>query len=89
AETSAVGTKKSIADLDQRSLELQSLIATSPAIYSEIAANEAGLIGLKVDLSAKLTSLQLTVAERDAVASQLKKRPPLPITADTLLYGGI
>ncbi|WP_158107092.1 AAA family ATPase [Vibrio furnissii] len=87
AETSAVGTKKSIADLDQRALDLQSLIATSPAIYSEIAANEAGLIGLKVDLSDKLTSLQLTVAERDAVASQLNKIPSLPITVDTLLYG--
>lgn len=87
AETSAAGTKKAIADLDQRAFELQSLIATSPAIYSEIAVNEAGLVGLKVDLSAKSTSLQLTVVERDAVASQLNNIPTLPITADTLLYG--
>nr|WP_321270247.1 AAA family ATPase [uncultured Tolumonas sp.] len=87
AETSAAATKKSIADLDQRALGLQSLIATSPAIHSEIASNEAGLIGLKLDLSAKITSFQLTVAERDAVASQLNNIPILPITADTLLYG--
>lgn len=87
AETSAAATKKSIADLDQRVLGLQLMVASSPAVYSEIATNEAGLVGLRSDLSAKITSLQLTVAERDAVASQLNNISTLPITTDTLLYG--
>ncbi len=87
AEASAAAAKKLIADLDQRALALQSMVASSPAVYSEIATNEAGLVGLKSDLNAKITSIQLTVAERDGVASQLNKIPTSPITTDTLLYG--
>lgn len=87
AEISVAAAKETIADLDQSVLRLQSLIATSPAIYAEIESNETGLRALKLDLSAKITDFQLTVAERDAVASQLNKIPTLLITADTLLYG--
>lgn len=87
AESSASLFSKSLAEADKRALGLHSMISGSPAVYSEIASHEAGLVGLRSDLSSKLTSIQLDTAERDNIGSELNRISDLSITVETLVHG--
>lgn len=79
--------KSSGAEADQRETGLRSMLANSPAVYSEIASHEAGLVALKSDLNSKITSVQLAAAERQKVSSELERIYPLQVTVDLLLRG--
>lgn len=79
--------KSSGAEADQRETGLRSMLANSPAVYSEIASHEAGLVALKSDLNSKLTSVQLAAVERQKVSSDLERIYPLQVTVDLLLHG--
>lgn len=81
--------KSSGAEADQRETGLRSMLANSPAVYSEIASHEAGLVALKSDLNSKVTSVQLATAERQKVSSELEKIYPLQVNVDFLLRGDI
>lgn len=79
--------KSSGVEEDQRETSLRSMLANSTVVYSEIASHEAGLVALKSDLSSKFTSVQLAVAERQKVSSDLERVYPLQVTVDLLLHG--
>jgi exonuclease SbcC len=79
--------KSSGAEADQRETGLRSMLANSPAVYSEIASHEAGLVALKSDLNSKITTVQLAAAERQKVSSELERIYPLQVTVDLLLRG--
>lgn len=79
--------KSSGAETDQRETGLRSMLANSPAVYSEIASHEAGLVALKSDLNSKITTVQLAAAERQKVSSELERIYPLQVTVDLLLRG--
>ncbi|MFJ4347603.1 AAA family ATPase [Pseudomonas sp. NPDC089401] len=86
-EASIAHFRSSGAEADQREAGLRSMLANSPAVYSEIASHEAGLVALKSDLNSKFTSVQLITAERNKVSSDLEKIYPIQVTVDLLLRG--